>query len=218
MTFSQFTYKVKSRLWDYLVQHSLGKRIYPFLYKSYWHYKFAKNKKNTGANITCYFAARPNPGAGIGHQLANWIAGYWFAKQFGLHFAHIPFSTQKWENFLGFGEDEKKINDLVKSGYKIRKLPMFDEYKPQEMTLTKAIIQSYSGKKIVLLAEQDQGYTDQYGVREDIQQKFNHAPARLNDKIVYNPEHFNIAVHVRRTRSEERRVGKECRSRWSPYH
>ena len=22
----------------------------------------------------------------------------------------------------------------------------------------------------------------------------------------------------RRTRSEERRVGKECRSRWSPYH
>src|SRR2546422_8123356 len=26
-------------------------------------------------------------------------------------------------------------------------------------------------------------------------------------------------LHVRRTpRSEERRVGKECRSRWSPYH
>src|SRR5687767_15697746 len=29
-----------------------------------------------------------------------------------------------------------------------------------------------------------------------------------------------IAVHIRRAclRSEERRVGKECRSRWSPYH
>ena len=25
-------------------------------------------------------------------------------------------------------------------------------------------------------------------------------------------------VHVHLTRSEERRVGKECRSRWSPYH
>ena len=25
-------------------------------------------------------------------------------------------------------------------------------------------------------------------------------------------------VTVRATRSEERRVGKECRSRWSPYH
>src|SRR3712207_6901762 len=27
-----------------------------------------------------------------------------------------------------------------------------------------------------------------------------------------------IAVADQRTRSEERRVGKECRSRWSPYH
>ena len=25
-------------------------------------------------------------------------------------------------------------------------------------------------------------------------------------------------VHTGRSRSEERRVGKECRSRWSPYH
>src|SRR2546422_11659832 len=24
--------------------------------------------------------------------------------------------------------------------------------------------------------------------------------------------------HIQQTRSEERRVGKECRSRWSPYH
>ena len=30
-------------------------------------------------------------------------------------------------------------------------------------------------------------------------------------------EHFVIVPHTK-TRSEERRVGKECRSRWSPYH
>ena len=43
---------------------------------------------------------------------------------------------------------------------------------------------------------------------------------------IYNPigEVFNhiailtiLDVHIT-TRSEERRVGKECRSRWSPYH
>ena len=28
----------------------------------------------------------------------------------------------------------------------------------------------------------------------------------------------NIHSHVEEQRSEERRVGKECRSRWSPYH
>src|SRR2546430_9989460 len=29
---------------------------------------------------------------------------------------------------------------------------------------------------------------------------------------------FEFPPHVEATRSEERRVGKECRSRWSPYH
>src|SRR2546429_3629168 len=29
---------------------------------------------------------------------------------------------------------------------------------------------------------------------------------------------FRLPQYVRRLRSEERRVGKECRSRWSPYH
>ena len=29
---------------------------------------------------------------------------------------------------------------------------------------------------------------------------------------------FAAAEHPEKTRSEERRVGKECRSRWSPYH
>ena len=33
-------------------------------------------------------------------------------------------------------------------------------------------------------------------------------------------EQFNVHVETSEhtTRSEERRVGKECRSRWSPYH
>ena len=34
----------------------------------------------------------------------------------------------------------------------------------------------------------------------------------IMDKVVVN------AVAEQETRSEERRVGKECRSRWSPYH
>ena len=37
----------------------------------------------------------------------------------------------------------------------------------------------------------------------------------------YNPRYYLIAgliFAVASFRSEERRVGKECRSRWSPYH
>ena len=40
------------------------------------------------------------------------------------------------------------------------------------------------------------------------------APAALEDSSV-----VGISIHApREGRSEERRVGKECRSRWSPYH
>ena len=39
----------------------------------------------------------------------------------------------------------------------------------------------------------------------------------------HNPEKINdlrtmMILSISRSRSEERRVGKECRSRWSPYH
>ena len=34
--------------------------------------------------------------------------------------------------------------------------------------------------------------------------------------IIYANDRFGL--HQLRLRSEERRVGKECRSRWSPYH
>ena len=36
---------------------------------------------------------------------------------------------------------------------------------------------------------------------------------KIVDKINNIPVTYNVS-----TRSEERRVGKECRSRWSPYH
>ena len=35
---------------------------------------------------------------------------------------------------------------------------------------------------------------------------------------VYGPGNLPLEVQIHTTRSEERRVGKECRSRWSPYH
>ena len=36
--------------------------------------------------------------------------------------------------------------------------------------------------------------------------------------LVEDADGFDIPMPIRECRSEERRVGKECRSRWSPYH
>ena len=37
-------------------------------------------------------------------------------------------------------------------------------------------------------------------------------------KVAGDVQNGRKALEFLRTRSEERRVGKECRSRWSPYH
>src|SRR3989441_12181313 len=50
---------------------------------------------------------------------------------------------------------------------------------------------------------------------------FSESPgARLRGRTDWRiPEDAFVVLHVGSTaRSEERRVGKECRSRWSPYH
>ena len=41
-----------------------------------------------------------------------------------------------------------------------------------------------------------------------------------HSKILYDPapREMEIKTQINKWRSEERRVGKECRSRWSPYH
>lgn len=188
--------KIKVRIWNEIVLRSRHKFFYPILYKSNWHYNFSSKRT---ANHSNYYAAVPNIKAGVGHQLANWIAGYWFAKQFGLRFAHIPFSNQKWDDFLGFGVGEDQVTDLIANGYRKVKLPLFDEENNVEVALQKRIIASYSGMKVVFVAEQDQFYKNQYGVIDALKEKFNAAPARLNDKLLYDRSRFNIAVHVRRT-------------------
>ena len=39
-----------------------------------------------------------------------------------------------------------------------------------------------------------------------------------NPKILKNSQGYEECKESSHSRSEERRVGKECRSRWSPYH
>jgi hypothetical protein len=188
--------KVRRRLWNDLVGKTKKSNFYPLLYISFWHYYIYGSNKKTNQNS--YYTTVPNMGAGIGHQIANWIAGYWFAKQFDLQFAHNPFSTTKWENFLGFGEGEVDCFEIIKQGYKKVRLPLFNERNTKEVALQKKIIASYTTKKVIFIAEQDQFYRDQFGVLSQMQQKFYNAPSRKKDKLHYDENAYNIAIHVRR--------------------
>lgn len=195
MTLSEISLKIKRRIWSEIVKNTRSTFFYPMIYKSYWHACINKSNQSNESN---YYTSIPNPGAGIGHQMANWIAGYWFAQQFGLKFAHTAFSNEKWDRFLGFGEDETSVKELLQKGFIKIRLPLFDEYNPQEVELNKKIIESYRNQRIVFVAEQDQFYRDQYGVIDDLKRKFYGANARKKNQLIYSKEQFNIAIHVRR--------------------
>ena len=72
-----------------------------------------------------------------------------------------------------------------------------------------------SGKSYLLFTLYRQYLLD-HGVGED--QIVGLALDEIDNAKYRNPFELNKVVKERMPRSEERRVGKECRSRWSPYH
>lgn len=168
-----------------------------FLFRAYWRYLFV-GKKAAGEKENLYLTQMPNRGAGIGHQMGNWNSGYWFAQKFGVQYAYSPFGDPAWDRFLGFGEGEETVKDLLGKGYRKRKLPYFDETSEADMELVQAMIDVYRGKKIVFFLELDQFYGNQYGAMEHIKKKFHNAPARKEDCLIYGQDCLNFAVHIRR--------------------
>lgn len=171
-----------------------GRWIYYF-YPAYHHRKY-KPKKGVDKN-TVYITQIPNEGAGIGHQIANFNGGYHYSEIFNIPFAYPGFHNKSWDEFLGFGENEISVKQLKKNGYIIRKLPYFNESE-QSLALIRQIINSYAGKKVILSVELDQFYQNQYEVIPYIKRKFESATARKNDKMLYNENEINVALHIRR--------------------
>lgn len=203
MTFNEFKYKLSRKLYVYYYRWISSK---PFLQYCRFYISYRHSLKHTGdGSCMNYIAARPNPGAGIGHQMANWMAGYHLSNLFGLHFANIPFTRYHhpgvpttWNNILGFGIGETQYNELLQLGYKKVLLPIFNERDEKQLDVIRKIIASYSDTKVVFLCEQDQFYRDLQTLIPNLQLKFYSAPARKKDKLIYNKENFNVAIHVRR--------------------
>ena len=165
-------------------------------YPCYWHYKF--NKEKAASNSEQFLTQKPDYGAGIGHQLANWNSGFYFANYFGLKFAHTPFSAPKWEDLLGFGEGEIWAQELIDSSdFKKVRLPRFDSNDSKQIQLTHDIIKSYAGEKVLFLFEMNQGYTNQFETAPLLSKKFFEAEARKNDQYIFDTNCFNIAIHIR---------------------
>jgi hypothetical protein len=194
MSVGQILVKARRRVRSAWVARTRALPIYPFLYAGRWHALLRRNAASAGQH---YVAAVPHPGAGIGHQLGNWIAGHWFARRLGTQFAHIPFATPEWDRFLGLGIGEVDAAELRARGLRQVRLPLFDEEDPRAIDGIRAIIASYRAPTLFVL-EQDQFYRAQTGLLRELQQKYAAAPVRAEDALLFRPGQVSIAVHVRR--------------------
>ena len=217
----EFRYKTKAYLRRKLIVSQLNKPWYNGLYGSYWHMLI--HKENGGKDQDFYIASRPNPGAGIGHQMSNWLCGHKMSNYYGIGYAVYPFSYLKdpfvpndWDRFLGLNENMVKAEDLYAKGYKKVILPRVDWYKEKDHEFLWKIMNSYSGK-VVFLLEMDQFINDELEDLEYLREKYYACPERKNDRLVYNKDHFNVAVHIRRgdiVQKDPNHLREEMTKRW----
>ena len=97
-------------------------------------------------------------------------------------------------------------------------LSLIDEYKPDNL----AVEAPFYGKNIqsMLKLGRAQGVAMAAALYKDIP-IFEYSPKKIKQSITGNgnASKEQVAAMLKNLfRSEERRVGKECRSRWSPYH
>jgi hypothetical protein len=168
-------------------------------YGSYWRSRWQRPARDAADGFENVFLCQlPDYGAGIGHQLANWNASLYFARRFGTRFAHCPFSSPRWEEFLGLGLGETRADDLRSAGYRRVRLPRFDSANEAQVALVHGIVRSYAGTRSLLELELNQGYVAQHETWEILQRKYFTAPARAHDTLLYRPGEFNVNVHIRR--------------------
>src|SRR2546430_12608074 len=98
-------------------------------------------------------------------------------------------------SFIFFFQAEDGIRDLTVTGVQTCALPIFCTFKSPAYPHCRA-------------AEATRSRSSKAAFSVNVQRTISPGSARPSIR----------RLMVRRTRSEERRVGKECRSRWSPYH
>ena len=108
----------------------------------------------------------------------------------------------------------KRMPDVLEEDGKISLLKFEDKEGKQVFWHTSAHLMAYAVQQLFPDVKFAIGPSIDQGFYYDFDTKHRFVPEDL-EKI---EEEMKKIVKENLTRSEERRVGKECRSRWSPYH
>jgi hypothetical protein len=169
--------------------------IHPLMYRSFWFYVF--NRFSSGHCASNYITSRPNPLADIGHQVSNWMSGHYYAGFFNLKYAYTRFPDQEWDAFLGLGEGDPTVRNLVTKEYFSRvRLPWFNIHRKVQVDLVRRIIASYDDRKVVFELENDQPCEACPKAVSLLKQRYHAAFHRASDTLLFNADHFNVAIYL----------------------
>jgi hypothetical protein len=137
-----------------------------------------------------YITAVPNVGAGIGHQISNWISGKWFADQFTIEYAHYKFKSPHWDKILGFGRGLMQVEELLNSGYSRIDLPIFRESNNEQMDMLEEMrlaYVAYRAEDVTLSPDLAWSW---------LENSFDFIPECRNDQVTWNYDHSDSPWHV----------------------
>src|SRR5258705_8697368 len=134
-------------------------------------------------------------------------------------------STKSQGGFLGVykrGELSKELEDKV---FKMKRKELTDVMETKQGFLILEVLEHYDEGEQSLAKVKNEIMDRLYSARMEPAMREYLKTLREQSYVVIKPGYQDIAgpggseiQEVSATRSEERRVGKECRSRWSPYH
>jgi hypothetical protein len=198
-----FHEKLRRRIIGILSRRLFGTPLEHVFYPSYLRYRIRAflgldSQHSPLTQGKHYLTQIPDYGAGLGHQLANWNCGYYFAKFFGLDYAHAPLSRDDYETYWGLGEGETTYTQLLESGSFIKvQLPRFTLHKDEHLAIIRGIINSYRKQNVVFCLSLVQDLKAQSQTYKDLRRKFFAASARARPLAKVPQTNFNIAIHIR---------------------
>ena len=171
--------------------------IHPLMYRSFWFYLF--NHNSSGHCAANYITSRPNPLADIGHQVNNWMAGHFYAGYFNLRYAYTRFPDQEWDAFLGLGEGDPSVRQLVsKEHFRRVRLPWFHTSRKLQVDIVKRIIASYGDRKVVFELENDQPCEQCHRAEKLLRERYHAAFHRASDSLLFDKTKYNVVIYLPR--------------------
>ena len=180
---------------------------------AWWRYLVFSAIPSRDKNCRHYFTVLSNRGAGIGHQLSNWLTGVVLAEDLGCTWFHCPLGDETWDSFLTLSSDQPTLASCRSQGLRVYRLPKLAH--PIQVRIALRLMRTFRAP--VAFVADDLVVPDLTRAVPFFRQQYERAPRPLPFSVSGRSASCRlVAVHVRRGDLHDLRQkgGEEWKERW----